>query len=130
MHFRGRFCQGKGEAAGFTELAWVKEACRREFGFEPYPGTVNLRVEPEVLAELRRLAASAGATLASPDPRFCDALGLKARLSRGDVTLEAAIVLPLVEDYYEDIVELVAPVKVTEVLQLEEGAELAVATVT
>lgn len=128
MHFRGRFCRGKGEAAGFTELPWVKDECRKKFGFVPYPGTVNLKVEPEVLAGLRRLAACAGVRLVSPDPRFCHALGLKACLRYGAATVEAAVILPLVEGYYEDVVELVAPVKVMDALQLQEGAELEVDT--
>lgn len=127
MHFCGQFCRGKGEASGFTELPWVKEECRKKLGFVPYPGTVNLKVEPAVTASLQRLAARAGARLVSPDPRFCHAFGLKACLRHGPAALEAAIVLPLVEGYYEDIVELVAPVRVTEVLQLREGAEVEVA---
>ena len=53
---------------------------------------------------------------------FCEAVCLKVSIG----ALEGAAILPHVEDYYENIIEIMAPVKVKERLNLEDGDELIV----
>jgi Domain of unknown function DUF120. len=41
-------------------LGWVKDRCREEFGFTPYPGTLNIKVSLNCDALLGDFVAGAG----------------------------------------------------------------------
>ena len=45
--FSGRVVSGRGQAAAFTQLAWVRERFVRDIGIDPYPGTLNLIVDDD-----------------------------------------------------------------------------------
>ncbi len=36
---------GLGQGNSFTQLDWVRQQFRDKIGFDPYPGTLNLRVQ-------------------------------------------------------------------------------------
>ena len=44
----GRVASGAGRGAQFLALEWVQQELRRALGLVPFPGTLNLRVPPEV----------------------------------------------------------------------------------
>jgi riboflavin kinase len=44
-----------GEGGFYVSLAEYKEWFRRYLGFDPYPGTLNLRLEPESIAKRKLL---------------------------------------------------------------------------
>jgi CTP-dependent riboflavin kinase len=111
---------GRREAAGFLVVPWVVAQLRERVGILPYPGTLNL-----VLTEEASLAAWRGVRqrggwirLVSPDPSFCDASCFRVLVNGG---VEAVIVLPHVERYPDDLVEVVAEVGLRERLGLSDG---------
>jgi FMN phosphatase YigB (HAD superfamily) len=115
---RGEVVSGKREAADFTQLAWVRKQFREEFGFEPYPGTLNLRLETsEDLTAWAKVRQGPGAVL-EPEPGFCAGrcypLSVEGQIS-------AAAVFPSVPSYPEDIVEILSPVALRERLGLSDG---------
>lgn len=121
---RGRVVSGAGVAAGFTELLWVREQARCRLGFAPHPGTLNVRLSsPDALGAWQRLKAQPGIPL-EPEPGFCAARCYRVLV---EGRIEAAIVLPSLAGYPPDIVELLAPVRLRDVLGLEDGAALAIA---
>lgn len=120
---RGRLVDGLGEGQRFTALDWVRRRFRDLLGIDPYPGTVNLRVEAaEDRAALARLRAAPGIPI-PPEPGFCAATAHHAAIQRSDGgdAVPAAIVVPHVPGYAEDQVELVAPVHVRAALALSPG---------
>ncbi|MCR4419938.1 MAG: DUF120 domain-containing protein [Clostridia bacterium] len=124
MRVKGRYCRGRGEAAAFTRLEWVQEQCREKLGFNPRPGTVNLRVKAGDLARLRQVAEARGVVLASPCREYCDAFCLPARLGRAGTFVEGALVFPRVGDYYTDMIEFLCPVEVKSRFELQEEEEM------
>ena len=120
---RGRLVDGLGEGQRFTALDWVRRRFRDLLGFDPYPGTVNLRVEAagdrEALARLR----SAPGIIILPEPGFCAATAYRVaiHLPGGPDAVPAAIVVPHVPGYPGDQVELVAAVHVRTALGLNTG---------
>ena len=114
---KGVIASGLGEAAFFTGLDWVKQQCREKLGFEPYPGTLNLKVGSEDLMLMSSLVEEEGVRLVPPTANFCEAACLKVSIG----TVEAAAILPHVDDYHENTIEIIAPVKVKERLNLEDG---------
>ena len=117
---KGMIVSGREEGASFTELDWVKEQCLEKLGFQPYAGTLNLKVTKEEASLVKALVREEGISLLSPTPDFCHALCRKIKIGQ----IEGAVILPLVASYYEDIVEILAPVKVKESLNLKEGDEV------
>ena len=121
---KGKVVSGKREAADFTQLAWVREQFKKEFGFEPYPGTLNLQLEDqEDLSAWSEVRQGPGAVL-EPEPGYCAgrcyALSVEGRVS-------AAAVFPMVPSYPEDIVEILSPVALRERLGLSDGMTVTVA---
>ena len=57
---QGRLLSGTRMAARFTQLDWVQQQCRDKLDFTPFPGTLNLDVDPDYLplvSELREADA-------------------------------------------------------------------------
>ena len=115
----GTLFTGLGEARAFTRLDWARRAFMENFAIDPYPGTVNLRLDdPAERAKWREVKARPGVILVSPDRRWCNARCYRARIGG---RIEAAVVIPAVEAYPADQVELVAAVAVREALGLADG---------
>ncbi len=121
---KGKVVSGKREAADFTQLAWVREQFKEAFGFEPYPGTLNLQLEgQEDLSAWAEVRQEPGTAL-EPEPGYCAGrcypLSVEGRVA-------AAAVFPVVPAYPEDIVEILSPVALRERLGLSDGITITVA---
>ena len=110
---------GTGEAAFFTRLDWVCRQCRRQLGFEPYPGTLNVRIAEDQLEVLESLRGQAGVELVPPSDEFCSAKAVPIRVGG----IAGALILPErgVRVHDDAIVEIIAPRKLREALGLEDG---------
>ncbi len=120
---RGRLVDGLGEGQRFTALDWVRQRFRDLLRIDPYPGTVNLRVEAAGdRAALARLRSAPGIVI-PPEPGFCAATAYRVAIQRpgGGDAVPAAIVVPYVPGYPADQVELVAAVHVRTALALSPG---------
>ena len=114
----GEACSGLGEGAGFTRLDWVRREFLAKLGFEPYPGTFNLRMSgPEWEAARRLLACEAGIGI-TPEPGFCAAKCFHVVIA-GRIT--GAVVFPEVADYPDDKFEVISAVPVRQALGLADG---------
>lgn len=115
---KGKLVKGIGKAGYFTQIDWVVNQCKEKLGFNPYPGTVNIKVEGENLKLWKSLQEKEVIEIEPPEgSNFCTGKTLKVAI--GDIP--AAIMLPGVEGYPEDIVEIIAPVMVKETLKIEDG---------
>ncbi len=126
---RGPLLDGLGEGQRFLALDWVRQRFRTLLRIDPYPGTVNVRLEgEEQRAALARLRAARGIAI-PPEPGFCAATAYRATLlgpARGE-GLPAALVIPHVPGYPADQIELVAAVNVRAALGLKTGDTLTIA---
>ncbi len=57
MTFIGVVVKGLGKAALFTEMPVYLTQFKKKLGFKPFPGTLNLRVEPKVKRAIRNTKA-------------------------------------------------------------------------
>lgn len=115
----GAMATGIGEAAGFTSLDWARNAFRDLLGIDPWPGTVNIVVTAEREGDAwRRVRSWPGIVLPPPRPDWCSSRCYHAQIND---RIEAAIVLPEVENYPEDKIELIAAVAVRDTLGLKDG---------
>ena len=116
---QGRLVSGSRTAAHFTQLDWVQQQCREKLDFAPFPGTLNLDIDPDyfpLISELRGADAIELIPLAS-DGCAAKVIPLSIEGIRG------AIVIPedKVNIHGQNIVEVMAAVDLRESLDLEDG---------
>ena len=129
LEIRGVVCDGQGKGRSFTELDWVRQQFRDKIGFDPYPGTLNLRVKDA--GALTALRTHAGVTIEPGAPGYCTAKCFRVQIYRersrtisGRVT--AVWIIPDVPGYPDDLVELMAPVSLRSVLGLKTGDAISI----
>jgi riboflavin kinase len=117
FYVKGRVFSGKGEGAKFLKLRWVRKQIKEKLGFTPHLGTLNIKLSEEYSDTKDLLKRMKGMAI-MPTNGFCRGKCFRAYLMDG---VECAIVIPEVEDYPEDLMEIVAPVNLREKLELKDG---------
>jgi len=108
-----------GRAASFMSLDWVQSSLSDKLGFSPYPGTLNLRLETESMrAAWRQIQKSSGIEIGAPDTAFCQA---RCFLVEIEGKHQGAVILPEVEGYPADKIEVVASVRLKDALKISDG---------
>ena len=108
-------------------LEWVQKVLRDKLGFVPYPATLNLRVGSEkemaVWREIRR--TTKGTDVPPPQASFCHArcYSVEIQCPPGNKhgKLRAAVLVPEVEGYPPDKIEVIAPVRLKDELRVRDG---------
>lgn len=117
-----------GQAASFMALDWVQAALKECLGYNPFPATLNVRPKAAQDAEVwqRVRDQSAGVPLAPAADGFCSArlypIALLGQIVQDKIA--GAILLPEVENYPQDKIEIVAPVRLKEKFGLRDGDQL------
>lgn len=119
----GEACSGRGEGAAFTALEWVRRAFLARLGFEPYPGTFNLRMAGARWEAARRILAREPGIPITPEPGFCAAKCFHVVIA-GRIT--GAVVFPDVPGYPPDKFEVISAVPVRQALGVRDGDTVSV----
>ena len=100
-------------------IPWVREQFIEKLGIDPYPATLNLEVKnPQDFDKLKEVKNRAGIEILPMDPGFCSAKCFHVLIC-GKV--KGAIVIPLVEDYPESKLEIIASERLNDLLSLKVG---------
>ena len=116
IELTGKVFSGQGGGKKFLELPWVRQQIQQKLGFTPYPGTLNLKLSPQS-AQSRRMIEKKAVLKICPQKNYCEGTLIKAFVGAH----ECAVVIPKVENYPRDILELVASFSLREELQLRDG---------
>jgi riboflavin kinase len=116
VDFVGTVFSGQSEGKRFLKFPWVKKQIQEKLGFQPYPGTLILRLF-EKTADRKRLLDHVEGFRICPANGYCSGLLFKARIG----AQECAVVVPLVESYPVDVLEVVASVNLKERCRLTDG---------
>ena len=119
----GETCSGLGEGASFTALEWVRREFLAKLGFEPYPGTFNLRMGGPAWEDVRRVMAREAGIAITPEPGFCAAKCFHVVVA-GRIT--GAVVFPEVAGYPADKFEVISAVPMRQALGVADGDRVAV----
>jgi phosphoglycolate phosphatase len=126
----GRVKTGLGQAAGFTSLSWAQREFVRTLGIDPYPGTLNLLVDPDDLGDWQALAAQPGLRIPPECPSDCAARCYPVLASvPGKASITAGILIPEVPGYAPDQVEVLAAVSLREFFRIADGDIVTLRTV-
>ena len=112
----GTIKRGIGEGAYYVSQAQYQKQFKAKLGFNPYQGTLNIRINREELAQF----------LANKEKNEIDGFSTKTR-TFGSITayrikinnIEASIVIPERTRHAEDIIEVIAPVNLRDSLKLD-----------
>ncbi|MFA5415032.1 MAG: DUF120 domain-containing protein, partial [Methanoregula sp.] len=110
---------GLGEGKYYMSLAPYKQQFLSLLGFEPYPGTLNIRLAPGSMPARKKVDALSWTRIKgfSTDGRtFGDAKCIACRI--GDTP--CGIVVPGRTHYPEDIIEVIAPIALRRKLGIED----------
>jgi riboflavin kinase, archaea type len=114
-----------GQGAAFMALPWVQQSLRERLGFAPYPATLNLRLESEeAMAVWREVKQRiAGVDLPPPDGSFCHARCFLVDIAGAQ---RGAVVLPEVDGYPENKIEVVAATRLKDELPVRDGERITI----
>ena len=114
---RGSVEAGAGQGATFMSLDWVRDGIAQIVGFDPYPGTLNVRLlDGEMVDRWRQIRGTPGRPLTPPAPGQCGARLFPIVLA--DVS--AAVIVPDLTQYGAHVLEIVAPVHLRSRLWLRD----------
>lgn len=119
--FEGSVFSGLGEGAYYVSQQGYKQQFASKLGFEPYPGTLNLRVREEDQEEVRLLESSPFILVEG----FTDgnrSFG-PAKCFRGKLAdkVDAALIFPVRTHYAGDVVEIISTTYLRDALHLKDG---------
>ena len=103
---RGTLVSGLGEGGSFMRLTWVREAVQRLVGFDPYPGTLNVRLQgPEDRQAWKSMRERPALRLVPPPPETCGGWLVPLVIAPH---IAAAVVIPDMTRHPGDVLEVVA----------------------
>ena len=119
--FEGVVFSGLGEGAYYISQPGYKKQFVEKLGFEPYAGTLNLRVRKEDQEEVRLLEASPF-TLIEGFTNGNRSFG-PAKCFQGEIAdkVEGALIFPVRTHYAGDVVEMISPQYLRKLLHLKDG---------
>ncbi len=117
----GAVFSGMSEGSYYMSLDGYRKQFKAKLGFDPYPGTLNLRVRKEDQNQRRMLESfpfihieGFSNSKRSYGPAKCFRTTVNEKV-------ESAIVLPIRAHYGEDVVEIIAPQQLRKLLKLKDG---------
>ncbi|MEM2337816.1 MAG: DUF120 domain-containing protein [Candidatus Bathyarchaeia archaeon] len=114
---KGKVVSGIGKGAKFIELPWVRRQINEKLGFTPYAGTLNIMLNEEYI-NARKIIEKATPIIIVPEPEYCRGKCFRAFIMN---SAEGAVIIPEVEDYPENILEVIASVNLRNKFKLEDG---------
>jgi|YelNatPaOPRAMG01_1025707.scaffolds.fasta_scaffold31685_3 riboflavin kinase len=126
FEFRGRVFTGLGEGAYYMSLEGYRRQFKERLGFEPYPGTLNLRLESRTdRVQMEELRARPGARVEgfTDGTRTYGAL----RLFPALIEDERGAILSIDRSHYDvSVMEVISPKYLREALGLKDGSVVTV----
>ncbi|MDI6883719.1 MAG: DUF120 domain-containing protein [Hadesarchaea archaeon] len=124
----GQVVAGMGEGSYYMSQAGYTKQFRKELGFTPYPGTLDIKLERdsvELRETLARLPSKQAQGFETSERTFGPVKLFHARLKKSRV----ALILPT-RSHHKDIVELIAPKNLRKALKLNDGDRVQVEVMT
>jgi riboflavin kinase, archaea type len=106
IEIRGRIVKGLGEGGYYLSLGGYRKQVIEKLGFDPYPGTLNVRVDKRDLParqQLRRMEPIVIQGFRDKERTYGDLFAYRCRLEG----MECAIIIPLRTHHGADIIEII-----------------------
>ena len=117
MKIDGEVTTGLGKAAYFLSQEFYANEFKKNLGFVPFPGTLNVIVSEDYLDEISKIKNNCE-NLIKPDEGFGAVKYIEAKLND---KINGAIVFPAKTTHEEHYLEFIAEVMLREELDLKDG---------
>jgi riboflavin kinase, archaea type len=117
---RGKVSAGRGEGQYYISKDGYKIQFSEILGFEPFPGTLNIKMEGPFVPPEQKAIRIKG--FQDANRTFGECRCYKIKLNGTG----AAVVRPERSDYPNDLIEVIAPVNLRKALVLEDGDQVEV----
>ena len=117
MKIDGEVTTGLGKAAYFLSKEFYTNEFKKNLGFIPYPGTLNVIVSDKHLDEINEIKNNCE-NLIKPDQGFGAVKYIKAKLND---EINGAIVFPAKTTHEENYLEFISKHKLRDQLSLKDG---------
>ncbi|MFZ2412211.1 MAG: winged helix-turn-helix domain-containing protein/riboflavin kinase [Candidatus Methanoperedens sp.] len=115
----GKVITGLGEGQYYISLEGYRAQFREKLGFDPYPGTLNIKLDPESI-ELRKRISANTRILGFTDQNRTFGSGSCFNVRISDI--KGAVITPERTHYPEDIIEVIAPLNLRDYLNIKDGS--------
>ncbi len=125
--FSGAVFTGLGEGKYYVSKSNYLNSFKNKLGFEPFPGTLNLRLSPSDVAILDLIRGSFPKIVEGfkeEDRTFGDVLCYPVKIFDSEVN--AAIIIPSRTHYSRNTVEIISDINLREKFNLEDGTIVSV----
>ncbi|MDD1763895.1 MAG: CTP-dependent riboflavin kinase [Methanobacteriaceae archaeon] len=116
MKIQGEIISGDNEGEYFMSLDVYKIQFMGILGFEPFPGTLNLKISAESVDLIHKLKEQMD--IVKGKGNFGDVKLTKASLNNG---VDGALVFPVKTSHKPEILEFIAPENVRKLMKLQDG---------
>ncbi|WP_458402922.1 DUF120 domain-containing protein [Methanobrevibacter sp.] len=116
MKIDGEVTTGLGKAAFFLSQEFYTNEFKKNLGFIPFPGTLNVIVSDEYLDEINEIKENCQ-NIIKPDEGFGAVKYIRAKLND---EIDGAIVFPAKTTHEENYLEFISDKKLREVLNLKD----------
>ena len=117
MRIDGEVTTGLGKAAYFLSQEFYTKEFKKNLGFVPFPGTLNIIVSDDYLDEINRIKNTCE-NLIKPDEGFGAVKYIEATLND---KIKGAIVFPAKTTHEENYLEFISENKLRDELMLKDG---------
>ncbi|MEZ0346675.1 MAG: DUF120 domain-containing protein [Infirmifilum sp.] len=130
IELKGKVVPGLGEGAFYLSIPKYVEAFKEVLGFEPYPGTLNVKLDEESTKKRSQLKKSTtgvyipGFTI--NERSFCGVYVYRAVISANGLSVFGAALDIEKTKHGEDILELISQVKLRSELRLRDGDNISI----
>jgi riboflavin kinase len=115
----GRVVSGKGEGRYYMSLPPYKEKFKNILGFEPYEGTLNIKLEQEI--DLNRLNPIEIDDFYYNGTKYYGVRMIPVKIHAKNYCVDGAIVFPKKTEHSKNIIELISPIKLRKYLSLKNN---------
>lgn len=129
IDFEGTVVSGMGEGAYYMSLEGYRKQFKEKLGFEPYPGTLNVKLIDQIFMNARREIGRYPSVFINGFSDNMRTYGwvkcYKANINKGAVNNAPALVLE--RTHYDDsMLEIIAPICLKEAIGIQNGDRISI----
>jgi len=128
IELAGQVTSGLGEGRYYMSIEEYKRQFKEKLGFEPYPGTLNVKLYPEYIKNRLLLSKLPGIVIEGFEKngrKFGSVKCFRATIE-GAEDIPCAVLIIEKTHHGPEIIEIIAPVKLREILNLKDGSPVKV----
>ena len=121
LALEGAVFSGLSEGSYYMGLEGYRRQFRSKLGFDPFPGTLNLRVAKDSMTKRKELDGYHFIAIDGFADKDRTYGGARCYPVTVQDKVKGAIVVPIRAHYQEDVIEIIAPQNLRKLLQLQDG---------